>query len=225
MVALPEGLDLEATINPLWGTDRDGLDLSDDEEVDDFGRPIRRKLQEVAPSKKKKVKGTTKKGSSKKRGGEAVRDLFAYTVYSMSHCETLIPQPLLDYAGSSTPQRYDEDEEEEDDVDSIPIVKLDIDLPPRRQPTPPPRVPTPPPMLVDVDGEMPTMVATPPPRIEPVDEKVELLDQAEEPLPESKATEGTVLKVVKKKKRKEGTPSTKPKKKKSSPTSVSPPAD
>ena len=123
-----------------------------------------------------------------------------------------------------TSGRYDEvvEEEEEDDVDNIPIVKLDLNLPPRRQPTPPPREPTPPPMLVDVDGEMPTIVATPSPRIDPVsistspEEKIEAVEEkAEEETAETKATEGTVLKVVKKKKRKEGSSSTKPKKKKS----------
>ncbi|GAA5949476.1 hypothetical protein JCM3765_002674 [Sporobolomyces pararoseus] len=212
MVALPEGLDLDNTINPLWGTEKDGLELSEDEEVDDFGRPLRRKVQEEeAPtSKKKKGKGTTKKGSSRKRDEERRR------------LEQQREDPY--YIGDSG--RYDEaaeEEEEEDDVDSIPIVKLDLNLPPRRQPTPPPREPTPPPMLVDVDGEMPTLTATPSPRIDPVssstspEEKVEaVVEKVEEDLAETQATEGTVLKVVKKKKRKEGNSSTKTKKKKPS---------
>jgi AP-3 complex subunit delta-1 len=76
MVALPEGLDLDATINPLWGTEKDGLELSEDEELDDFGRPVRRKVQdEGITTKKKKGKGTTKKGSSKKKGSGTVSDL------------------------------------------------------------------------------------------------------------------------------------------------------
>ncbi|GAA5998286.1 hypothetical protein JCM5350_006052 [Sporobolomyces pararoseus] len=210
MVALPEGLNLDTAINPLWGAENDGLELSEDEEVDDFGRPLRRKVQEEAStSKKKKAKGTTKKSSSKKREEERRR------------LEQQSEDPY--YMGDSG--RYDEvaEEEEEDDVDNIPIVKLDLNLPPRRQPTPPPREPTPPPMLVDVDGEMPTIVATPSPRIDPVsistspEEKIEAVEEkAEEETAETKATEGTVLKVVKKKKRKEGSSSTKTKKKKSS---------
>jgi len=69
IVTVPEGLDLEATINPLWGMDKDGLDVSDAEEVDDFGRPLRRTArEEEVTTKKKKGKGTAKKGSSKRRG-------------------------------------------------------------------------------------------------------------------------------------------------------------
>jgi len=71
MVTVPEGLDLDATINPLWGTDKDGLDISDAEEVDDFGRPLRKVVREEEVTiKKKKGKGSTKKGSSKRRGYE-----------------------------------------------------------------------------------------------------------------------------------------------------------
>ncbi|GAA5831936.1 hypothetical protein JCM3766R1_000162 [Sporobolomyces carnicolor] len=217
MVVVPEGLDLEATINPLWGTEKDGLDLSEDEEVDDFGRPLRRRVQEEAASTKKKgSKGTTKtkKGSSRRR--EDPEEL------ERQRIERLERQREDPYyiGGSSTPQRYDEDASE-DDVDSIPIVKLDIDLAPRRQQTPPPREPTPPPMLVDIDGEMPTIVATPSPRIEPVGEKAAPAseEKVEESVAETKAPEGTILKVVKKKKKKDGALSSKkPKKKGSSPS-------
>ncbi|GAA5898881.1 Apl5p [Sporobolomyces salmoneus] len=223
MVTLPEGLDLEVTINPLWGTEKDGLEFSEDEAVDDFGRPLRRTVPEEVTTKKKKGKGTSKKGSSKRRGVEENSE-----EVERQRSERLERQREDPYyiAGSSTSRRYDdeyEEEEEEDDVDSIPIVKLDLNLStPRQPPTPPPREPTPPPMLVDVDGEMPTFLnTTPSPRIEPVEEKVDnaVEEKVEEKAAETQAAEGTVLKVVKKKKKKEsGAPSstTKPKKKKSS---------
>ncbi|GAA6005298.1 hypothetical protein JCM11491_002650 [Sporobolomyces phaffii] len=221
MVALPEGLDLESTINPLWGMDRDVLELSDEEEVDDFGRPLQRKVQDEAPAKKKKGKGTTKKGSSKKKNGrEDPEDV------ERQRLNRLQRQREDPYHIGDSSRRYAEEDDDEEDVDSIPIVKLDLNLPSRRRPTPPPREPTPPPMLVDVDGEMPTIIAaTPtPPRTDTVDEKIVETDSpaAAEPVAETKAAEGTVLKVVKKKKKKETDSSAKPKKKKSSPTTISP---
>lgn len=76
-------------------------------------------------------------------------------------------------------------------------------------------------MLVDIDGEMPTIVATPSPRIEPVGEKAAPAseEKVEESVAETKAPEGTILKVVKKKKKKDGALSSKkPKKKGSSPS-------
>lgn len=233
MVTVPEGLDLDATVNPLWGMDKDGLDISDAEEVDDFGRPLRKVVrEEEATTKKKKGKGSTKKGSSKRRGFEEdpeelerVSSLLPSLFSSWLTSDFFLLQQRLDrmerqredpyYIGGSSTPSYQEEEEE--DVDSIPIVKLDLNLPTRRKPTPPPREPTPPPMLVDVDGEMPTFVASSAPRIDPLEEKIEAVDPVVEDTPaiETKAEEGAVLKVVKKKKTKDGTTS-KTKKKKSS---------
>lgn len=101
----------------------------------------------------------------------------------------------------------------DDDVDSIPIVNLDIDLrsPPARTPTPPPREPTPPPMEVDIEGELPPGLAAPlaprptstrsvSPVEPPQEEKVEPFAEVKE----SRAEEGAAVKVVKKKKGKAG---------------------
>lgn len=91
-----------------------------------------------------------------------------------------------------------------DDVDSIPIVQLDLNFvhpsSAQRPPTPPPREPTPPPVHVDVDGEMPDGFELAPPVVE---SKVES-EREEEPsevVVESKAQEGAVTKVVKKKRK------------------------
>ncbi|KAM0788195.1 hypothetical protein ACM66B_001354 [Microbotryomycetes sp. NB124-2] len=112
------------------------------------------------------------------------------------------------------------DEEQEDDVDSIPIVKLDLDLasPVRESgppPSAPPREPTPPPMHVEVDGELPDGAAlvdvseSVPSKLETTvfDEK-----ERQSPVKDVKAEEGVVKKVVKKK-RKDGTTATKKKSK------------
>lgn len=108
--------------------------------------------------------------------------------------------------------------EDEDEVDSIPIVKLDLDLrsPSPRQPTPPPREPTPPPMFVDVEGELPPSAA--PATSHPATPTPPTMEEAAtEPAPEKAeavAAEGAAVKVVKKKKKKpaDGIGSTKTKK-------------
>ncbi|GAA5934194.1 Apl5p [Sporobolomyces koalae] len=219
MVAMPEGLDLEATLNPLWRAGTDGFELSDVEEVDDFGRPVRRVVPaEDASKKKKKAKSTSKKGSGKKRGGDVDSDELE------RRRNERLEQQRLDPYYIATPQSYEEPEDEySDDVDSIPIVKIDLGVSTkRRQPTPPPREPTPPPMLVDIDGEMPTLIATSPPRTEsPIVEKGSPTGSPEaSAVLETQAEEGTMLKVVKKKKRKEGNAVAKPKKKKAAPVVI-----
>ncbi|GAA6063860.1 hypothetical protein JCM10212_003551 [Sporobolomyces blumeae] len=211
MIVVPEGLDLDASINPLGGIETDALVApSRSADVDEFGRPMRRAVAEETTVKKKKGKGTTKKS----KRGSAAEDPEELAQQRVDRIERQRDDPY--YIGrSATPQTGDD--EDEDDVDSIPIVKLDLDLRSRREPTPPPREPTPPPMLVDVDGELPDHIA-PPPRIEPVVAST-LADETEkETKVESKAEEGAVLKVVKKK-RKDGS-STKTKKKKSSPVAA-----
>lgn len=101
---------------------------------------------------------------------------------------------------------------DDDDIDSIPIVQLSLDFSapaPSKRKAPRPRPPTPPPVHIDVDGELPEgalveplVELAPAPEPESVEEKAEI---------ETKADEGTVLKVVKKKRK---DPSAKPKKKK-----------
>ncbi|GAA5969975.1 hypothetical protein JCM21900_001304 [Sporobolomyces salmonicolor] len=240
MVAVPEGLDLDATINPLLGAQKDELAVSDAEEVDDFGRPLRRAVgarNEVDEGsalgkKKKKGKGLSKKGK-RRDVDEDPEDLARLRAERL---ERQRDDPY--YVGSSSAPRPPH-LPEDDDVDSIPIVKLDLDLAspslaPRREPTPPrAREPTPPPMAVDVEGEMPAGFQTPPPAAEPLVEKKQKEEEEKEddgddspnPAPtkmDHKAEEGAVLKVVKKK-RKDGGSAGKAKKKKpvAAPTSTS----
>lgn len=92
------------------------------------------------------------------------------------------------YVGSSVAPP----DEGADGGDIIPIAQLSLDhqLPTRRS-----RAPTPPPVHIDVDGEMPDGV-------EPeVEERVIVVVQEEKMKVETVATEGNVLKVVKKKKK------------------------
>lgn len=105
--------------------------------------------------------------------------------------------------------------DEEDPVDAIPIVKLDLDLrspspqAPRQLSPPPPREPTPPPMFVDVDGELPPGLNAAPPVVAPraaatPSPKIDSPAEVTAPAVEVVATEGTAVKVVKKKKKKTG---------------------
>lgn len=102
------------------------------------------------------------------------------------------------------------------DVDSIPIVQLSFDLNPGATASPPPRrEPTPPPVHIDIDGEMPEGFDYPAASAPSVATTPANPPSEEIPIAESKATEGTITKVVKKK-RKDGSAS-KPKKKKDKP--------
>ncbi|GAA6001960.1 hypothetical protein JCM10207_003012 [Rhodosporidiobolus poonsookiae] len=217
MVALPAGLDLDVPINgAALALGDDGLEPSDEEPTDEFGRPLRRpqrEEEEVAEGKrKKKGKGVAKKG---KKRGEDPEELARLRAERLDR-QRDDPYHLGKSSASPHLSRNDPSSDSDGDVDSIPIVQLDLNLPAR---TPPPREPTPPPMLVDVEGEMPTGFATPPvapspapgvggkPQTPVLEEKAEGAD---------KAAEGAAVKVVKKKKKKdgEGEGVKKPKKKK-----------
>ncbi|GAA5914851.1 hypothetical protein JCM6882_007820 [Rhodosporidiobolus microsporus] len=217
MVTLPSGLDLDAPINAGgWAASLadDGLDGGEDEKVDEFGRPLRRAVvEDEGVGKKKKGKGRSVGKKGKRREVEDPEELARQRADRLDRQRD---DPYYIGASSATPPHlsYHDHSDSEDDVDSIPIVKLDLNLPPPRVPTPPPREPTPPPMLVDVDGEMPTGFPAPispdPPAASPATE-----EKVETPV-ESKAQEGGVVKVVKKKKKdKDGAATTTKKKKKS----------
>ncbi|GAA5878418.1 hypothetical protein JCM8547_003594 [Rhodosporidiobolus lusitaniae] len=224
MVVPPAGFDLDAAINPGWtigGSDE--LEASEEEEVDEFGRPLRKAVVHEAESAvggKKKKKGT--KGEGKKGKRRELEDPEELARQRAERLERQRDDPYYIGKSSAGAVTSGGGSDDEYDVDSIPIVKLDLDLPPPRQPTPLPREPTPPPMLVDIEGEMPTGFETPLPVVEPtpaVEEK-----QEEEIKVDSRAAEGAAVKVVKKKKTKEGKEG-KPKKKKASGTSTPAPVE
>ncbi|GAA6027914.1 hypothetical protein JCM8097_001779 [Rhodosporidiobolus ruineniae] len=202
MVTDPAGLDLDAPINPsAWAGLDDGLDEEKEEEVDEFGRPLRRTMpiEENGTGKKKKGKGMGKKGKRK----EELDDPEELERQRSARLASQRDDPY--HLGSSG---YQDAPSSDDDVDSIPIVKLDLDLrsPPIRSPSPPTREPTPPPMLVDIDGELPpgfdAAAATVPLPPSEVPSKPSTPPIAEEaPKVDTKATEGAAVKVVKKKKK------------------------
>ncbi|GAA5867239.1 hypothetical protein JCM3774_002385 [Rhodotorula dairenensis] len=209
LVVPPEGLDLDAALNPsAWATLVEEDVAS--EETDDYGRPIRRYAAAVrddgpVKAKKKKEKSGTKK--SRKRG-DLARDGYSPELLDPQYDDPYRVGPSRTVSYQSGPLSDDEDA-----VDAIPIVKLDLDLrspPPKSPVPPPPRESTPPPMFVDVEGELPpglaapsslsapSKVATPSPRNNsPVETPAEVT-----PAEEVVATEGTAVKVVKKKKKK-----------------------
>lgn len=105
------------------------------------------------------------------------------------------------YVGSSSAPPFTTE-----DVDSIPIVQLDLnfDAPSaQRLPSPPPREPTPPPVHIDVDGEMPDGFELAPPVVESK-ESSGGEEASKEAAVENKAAEGAVTKVVKKKRKEPG---------------------
>ncbi|GAA5934933.1 hypothetical protein JCM3775_001686 [Rhodotorula graminis] len=204
MVAPPDGLDLDA---PLAGSTWDAAAAAGalgqpekEGETDEFGRPLRAAASAAASearSKKKKVKG--EKGSSGKKGKKK-DDPEAGAKARARRLEDQRDDPY--YVGASSTRQAASD----DDVDSIPIVQLDLDL---RSPSPPPREPTPPPMLVDVEGELPPVQApTPAARRTPEPVAVAVppaeAKEAATPEPDAQAAQSSVVKVVKKKK-KDGT--------------------
>ncbi|GAA5840988.1 hypothetical protein JCM9279_001282 [Rhodotorula babjevae] len=202
MVAPPDGLDLDV---PLAGSTWDAVAAAGalgqperEVETDDFGRPLRAAASAAASeagTKKKKVKG--EKGSSGKKGKKR-DDPEASEKARARRLEEQRDDPY--YVGASSSKQAASD----DDVDSIPIVQLDLDL---RSPSPPPREPTPPPMLVDIEGELPPMQApTPSARRtpEPVAVPAAEVKEAAAAEPDAQAAQSSVVKVVKKKK-KDGT--------------------
>ncbi|BGP23565.1 AP-3 complex subunit delta-1 [Rhodotorula toruloides] len=213
LVTVPEGLDLDVAFNAsAWATE----DASADErevEVDEFGRPLRVAVdtsKEVEQARKKKRKS---KGVSGKKGKrrDAEEDSEELPRLRAERYERERDDPYHMGRSSSYGPASDED------VDSIPIVNLDIDLrsPPTRTSTPPPREPTPPPMEVDVEGELPPGLAAllAPRPMSPVEPQPEEKADMTAELKESRAAEGAAVKVVKKKKGKAGEgKSTKPRK-------------
>ncbi|GAA5828331.1 hypothetical protein JCM11251_006201 [Rhodosporidiobolus azoricus] len=208
MVTLPSGLDLDSPINSGWmaGLKDDGFEGGEEEKVDGFGRPLRSPTapEEEGVGKKKKGKG---KSTAKKGKGKASEDPEELAMQRANRLERQRDDPYYVGSSSAAPPRlaYHDDDDSSEDVDSIPIVKLDLNFPPPRVPTPPPREPTPPPMLVDVEGEMPTGFSTPPPRAPtppPAIDSPAREEETEKPAGETKAKEGGVVKVVAKKKKK-----------------------
>lgn len=237
MVTLPEGLDLEVPLfeGGRWADQALREAEGRAEETDEFGRPLGRAAVAEEPAegkKKKKVKGSGTGKKSKRREDDPeelarVRYFHYLACWSWLICSFLTQQRADRLERQRDDPYYMDDggrgyhDGEGDDVDSIPIVQLDLDLrfPPARTPTPPPREPTPPPMLVDVEGELPPGLA-PGAVVAPsaAASRVESPSRAAEgsgaatPEQETHAAEGSVVKVVKKKK-KDGTAGTKKKKK------------
>ncbi|GAA6000116.1 Apl5p [Rhodotorula paludigena] len=217
MVTLPEGLDLEVPLfeGGRWADQALREAEGRVEETDEFGRPLGRAAVAEEPAegkKKKKVKGSGTGKKSKRREDDPEE-------LARQRADRLDRQRDDPYYMDDGGRGYHDGEG--DDVDSIPIVQLDLDLrsPPARTLTPPPREPTPPPMLVDVEGELPpglTPGAVVPPsaaasRVESPSIAAEGSGAATPEL-DTHAAEGSVVKVVKKKK-KDGTAGTKKKKK------------
>ncbi|KAM0754395.1 Adaptor protein complex AP-3 delta subunit [Meredithblackwellia eburnea MCA 4105] len=215
LVAKPVGLDLDAVIVPSTSK-AVFADLDGDEqgEVDDFGRPLGRLRapEEEEGVKKKKKKGTkVKAGTKKARRRDVEEDPAEKARLKAERLERQRDDPY--YVGSSTPAV------DEDDIDSIPIVQLSLDLNPpssKKKKAAKPRPPTPPPVHIDIDGELPegALLDSPAPLVDvtpspPVEsEKIEA-EQAES----QAVVEGAVRKVVKKKKKEPGTSTPKKKKK------------
>ncbi|GAA5826066.1 hypothetical protein JCM3770_005228 [Rhodotorula araucariae] len=202
MVAPPDGLDLDAPVttgawDAAWREEEDG---KEGEETDEFGRPLRRAalVSEDAGARRKKSSksGSGKKGKGKRR--DNVEDPVDMARARAERLERQRDDPY--YVGTST-VTYQQ-AASDDDVDSIPIVQLDLDLrsPSARSTTPPPREPTPPPMLVDVEGELPPAFATPPVVPSPSPQPPEG-DKEAPPERDAHAAEGSVVKVVRKKKK------------------------
>ncbi|GAA5969762.1 hypothetical protein JCM11641_008034 [Rhodosporidiobolus odoratus] len=197
MVVLPSGLDLDVSLGTF---DVEGLEMDEHKAVDEFGRPLRSlgmSVEEAEGGKVKKKKGKMVGKKGKRR--EVDDDPEEMERLREERLDRQREDPY--YIGKS-PAVARLHEDDEDDVDSIPIVKLSLDLP--RAPSPPPREPTPPPMLVDVEGEMPTdsiTSAAPAPRASATPPLVDTRD----PTPEKveRAQEGAAVKIVKKKKKKE----------------------
>ncbi|BGP38775.1 AP-3 complex subunit delta [Rhodotorula kratochvilovae] len=201
MVAPPEGLDLDAPVAAgAW--DAAGRETEDEreEETDEFGRPLRRAVPATEDAGRKKKKGT--KGASGKKGKRRDAEEEDPEEMARARADRLERQRDDPYYVGTSSMAY-QHPASDDDVDSIPIVQLDLDLrsPRRRSPTAPPREPTPPPMLVDIEGELPPAFATSP--IVPSPSPQPLEADKEETLPErdARAAEGSVVKVVKKKKK------------------------
>ncbi|GAA5965977.1 hypothetical protein JCM8115_004782 [Rhodotorula mucilaginosa] len=206
LVAPPEGLDLDAALNPTARAAFDDETVTADE-VDDYGRPIRRHIATdrddgSIKAKKKGTKSGTKK--SRKRADLA----------GDGHSPQYDDPYRVGLSSRTASYQTGLPSDEEDPVDAIPIVKLDFDLrspspqaPPRPTSPPPPREPTPPPMFVDVDGELPPGLDAAPPILTPraaatPSPKIESSAEVAAPAAEMVATEGAAVKVVKKKKKK-----------------------
>ncbi|BGO90401.1 hypothetical protein NBRC10512_004114 [Rhodotorula toruloides] len=210
LVTVPEGLDLDVAINASAWAAEDGASADEREpEVDEFGRLLRVAVvaseeTERAGKKKKKGKGVSGKKSKRRDVEDAPEELSRLRA---ERYERERDDPY--HMGRSSSYRSGSD----DDVDTIPIVNLDINLrsPPARTPTPPPREPTPPPMEVDIEGELPPGLAAPlAPRatstrsVSPVEPPQEEKVEPAAEVRESRAEEGAAVKVVKKKKGKAG---------------------
>jgi len=94
----------------------------------------------------------------------------------------------------------------DDDIDSIPIVALSLDFaaPSQHRAPPPPREPTPPPVFVDVDGELPDGPLRAPAVVEQPAVAQAVEERSEEIVRDVEAVEGLAVRVVKKKKPKAG---------------------
>ncbi|KAI5481703.1 AP-3 complex subunit delta-1 [Pseudohyphozyma bogoriensis] len=200
LVGVPEGLSLDLVIVPRTTSIKDELELDEvEEEVDDFGRPVGRprggEEEIVGEGRKKKGKGKAVGGKKSKRR-EVDEDPEEMARLKAERLERQRDDPYYVGSKSATPA--------EEDVDSIPIVKLDLNFGTAPAPPPPPRVPTPPPMVIDVDGELPEGMELgagagggggAPPVVETPEGETATTAK------DVQATEGVVTKVVKKKKK------------------------
>lgn len=77
MVTAPAGLDFDTPINASSSVWNDGLDVSEDEATDEFGRPLRRerKVEEDGGKKKRSKKGALGEGKKGKKRAEEPEEL------------------------------------------------------------------------------------------------------------------------------------------------------
>ncbi|KAL8286990.1 hypothetical protein RQP46_003996 [Phenoliferia psychrophenolica] len=210
LVAIPDGLNLDL---PVVGASSKGkarvlLGAESEDDVDDFGRPLGRKVKEEAVGDGKKKKGVKGKGVRKGRRRDEEDDPEEMARLKADRLERQRDDPY--YVGGSSPLPPSTSS----DIDSIPIVHLSLSdlVPSKPKKAPRPRPPTPPPVHIDIDGELPegaALLAAPLVQV-PVEPAVPAEEESTVAV-ETKAEEGTVLKVVKKKRK---DPSGKPKKKK-----------
>jgi AP-3 complex subunit delta-1 len=189
LVEVPESLDLDRWI--VGGSIVPLPAYRDADEVDEFGRP--RGGFALANGSGAHVQGPRKAKKSKKGDGE----LDGKKKKKVRFCEPYRPMQAQDYF-----QKKPKEHPDSEDIDSIPIVKLDLNA--RLKPDQPKRVerarsPTPPPVFVDVEGELPPARASTPRQPAPV-QAAEVDEKAavESPAPIAP----TAVQVVKKKKSK-----------------------
>ncbi|SCZ98801.1 BZ3500_MvSof-1268-A1-R1_Chr3-1g05630 [Microbotryum saponariae] len=211
MVAVPEGLDLGKRIVMRDSSVSGIRDEEASGQVDAFGRRLQGsgsdEALEKGKAKKSRTKGTKEGKTRRRKASQAVEENDDPEEMARLRSERLERQRDDPYYVGSTPAGGAGDS---DDVDAIPIVRLDLGtLTSQPRTPPPPREPTPPPVHIDVHGEMPAIaparLQTPSLGKAPGKTDDEPSTAAEAPPPETQEAEeaqasAVVTKVVKKKK-------------------------